>query len=67
MVSVAPSKQDDFVDFMMETGVPFSILGHVTKGEILASMISHSQRGRQLSKRVQENHCFQGEPADVLS
>ncbi|WP_439182408.1 phosphoribosylformylglycinamidine synthase subunit PurL [Carboxylicivirga taeanensis] len=34
VVSVAPAKQDDFVDFMMETDVPFSILGHVTKGEV---------------------------------
>ncbi len=34
VVSVAPEKQDDFVDFMMEAGVPFSILGHVTKGEV---------------------------------
>nr|WP_321409772.1 phosphoribosylformylglycinamidine synthase subunit PurL [uncultured Carboxylicivirga sp.] len=34
VVSVASAKQDDFVDYMMETGVPFSILGHVTKGEI---------------------------------
>ncbi|MBS2100129.1 phosphoribosylformylglycinamidine synthase subunit PurL [Carboxylicivirga linearis] len=34
VVSVSSEKQDDFVDFMMETGVPFSILGHVTKGEI---------------------------------
>jgi len=34
VVSVSPAKQDDFVDYMIETGVPFSILGHVTKGEI---------------------------------
>ncbi len=34
IVSVAPSKQDSFVDFMVDWGVPFSILGHVTKGEI---------------------------------
>ncbi|WP_430813632.1 phosphoribosylformylglycinamidine synthase subunit PurL [Carboxylicivirga sp. RSCT41] len=34
VVSVSPEKQDDFVDFMMSTKVPFSILGHVTKGEI---------------------------------
>lgn len=34
VVSVSPEKQDDFVDLMMEKGVPFSILGHVTKGEI---------------------------------
>jgi phosphoribosylformylglycinamidine synthase len=34
VVSVAPEKQDDFVDFMMATDVAFSILGHVTKGEV---------------------------------
>ncbi|MCT4646758.1 MAG: phosphoribosylformylglycinamidine synthase subunit PurL [Carboxylicivirga sp.] len=34
VVSVSPEKQDDFVDFMMATEVPFSILGHVTKGEV---------------------------------
>jgi len=34
VVSVAPSQQDNFVDYMMETNVPFSVLGHVTKGEI---------------------------------
>ncbi|TLX75692.1 phosphoribosylformylglycinamidine synthase subunit PurL [Labilibacter sediminis] len=34
VVSVSPQKQDDFVDFMLEAGVAFSVLGHVTKGEI---------------------------------
>ncbi len=34
VVSVSPEKQDDFVDFMVSKEVPFSILGHVTKGEI---------------------------------
>ncbi|TRX64331.1 phosphoribosylformylglycinamidine synthase subunit PurL [Carboxylicivirga sp. M1479] len=34
VVSVSPEKQDDFVDFMMKSKVPFSILGHVTKGDI---------------------------------
>ncbi len=34
VVSVSPEKQDDFVDFMVDTGFPFSILGHVTKGEL---------------------------------
>ncbi|MFT3739881.1 MAG: phosphoribosylformylglycinamidine synthase subunit PurL [Breznakibacter sp.] len=34
VVSVAPGKQDQFVDFMMESNVPFSLLGHVTKGEM---------------------------------
>ncbi|WP_068472580.1 phosphoribosylformylglycinamidine synthase subunit PurL [Saccharicrinis aurantiacus] len=34
VVSVAPSLQDDFVDFMLETETKFSVLGHVTKGEV---------------------------------
>ncbi|WP_016778954.1 phosphoribosylformylglycinamidine synthase subunit PurL [Anaerophaga thermohalophila] len=34
IVSVSPEKQDEFVDFMVDKGMPFSILGHVTKGEI---------------------------------
>jgi phosphoribosylformylglycinamidine synthase II len=34
VVSVSPEKQDDFVDFMVGRGFPFSILGHVTKSEI---------------------------------
>jgi phosphoribosylformylglycinamidine synthase len=34
VVTVSPQKQDDFIDVMMESGVPFSTLGHVTKGEI---------------------------------
>ncbi|MCU4175992.1 phosphoribosylformylglycinamidine synthase subunit PurL [Carboxylicivirga sp. N1Y90] len=34
IVSVSPAKQDDFVDFMIDKGVAFSILGHVTKGEL---------------------------------
>ena len=34
VVTVAPQKQNDFIDAMVESGVPFSALGHVTKGEI---------------------------------
>lgn len=34
VVGVAPSKVDDFVDFMRNLKVPFFALGHVTKGEI---------------------------------
>lgn len=34
VASVAPAKQDAFVDFLIDKKVPFSILGHVTKGEI---------------------------------
>ena len=34
VVSVSPENQDDFVDFMVDHKMPFSILGHVTKGEV---------------------------------
>jgi phosphoribosylformylglycinamidine synthase len=34
VISVAPEKQDAFVDYMVASSVPFSILGHVTKSEI---------------------------------
>ncbi len=34
VVSVSPEKQDEFVDFMVDASFPFSILGHVTKGEL---------------------------------
>ena len=34
VVGVAPSKVDEFVDFMSSLKVPFFALGHVTKGEI---------------------------------
>ncbi len=34
VVTVSPQKQDDFIDVMVDSGVPFSALGHVTKGEI---------------------------------
>ncbi|MDR2036330.1 MAG: hypothetical protein LBQ60_00245 [Bacteroidales bacterium] len=34
VVSVATSRETDFIDFMMETGVSFMTLGHVTREEI---------------------------------
>lgn len=34
VVTVSPQKQDEFIDTMIEARVPFSTLGHVTKGEI---------------------------------
>ncbi len=33
VVSVSPEKETGFLDFMMEQGLPFSALGHVTKEE----------------------------------
>ncbi len=34
VVGVSKNKEDEFVDFMFESGIPFFTLGHVTKGEI---------------------------------
>ncbi len=34
VVSVTPSKETDFVDFMIDRDIPFSTLGHVTKSEL---------------------------------
>lgn len=50
IVSVSPERQDDFVDFMVGTGIPFSILGHVTKGEIRVDDESYGFIGELKSK-----------------
>jgi len=34
VVSVSPSNEDHFIDYMIEKKVPFSALGHVTKSEL---------------------------------
>jgi len=34
VVTVTPSNEDKFIDFMIESKVPFSALGHVTKSEL---------------------------------
>lgn len=34
VVSVSPEKETAFIDLMMESGLPFSALGHVTKEEL---------------------------------
>lgn len=34
VVSVSPSNEDHFIDYMIEQKVPFSALGHVTKSEL---------------------------------
>jgi len=34
IVGVGPEQEDDFVDFMFESKMPYFTLGHVTKGEI---------------------------------
>jgi len=40
VVSVTPEKETNFLDFMMETGIHFSALGHVTKEELRIDDIS---------------------------
>lgn len=34
VVTVSPTNEDNFIDFMIESKVPFSALGHVTKSEL---------------------------------
>lgn len=41
VVSVSMENEDNFVDMMMESRVPFSTLGHVTKGELRIDDISY--------------------------
>ncbi len=41
VVSVTESKETDFIDFMMNLKVPFSALGHVTKGELRIDDLSY--------------------------
>jgi phosphoribosylformylglycinamidine synthase len=41
VVSVSQGKETEFIDFMVESGVPFSALGHVTKSEIRVDDISY--------------------------
>ena len=40
VASVSPEKQQDFIDTLMELDFPFSLLGHVTKGEIRIDDVS---------------------------
>jgi len=40
LVSITPSKEDHFIDFMMKKEIPFLALGHVTKGEMRVDDIS---------------------------
>ena len=40
VVSVSPEQETDFLDFMMESGIHFSALGHVTKEELRIDDVS---------------------------
>ena len=40
VVSVTPDQETDFLDYMMETGIHFSALGHVTKDELRIDDVS---------------------------
>jgi len=40
VVSVSAEQETDFLDFMMETGIHFSALGHVTKQELRIDDVS---------------------------
>jgi len=57
VVSVSAEKQDKFVDFMVEQGFPFSVLGHVTRGEIRVDDESYGFIGdykKQFENRLKE-------------
>ncbi len=41
VVSVSETRETEFIDFMVQQGVPFFALGHVTKGEIRVDDISY--------------------------
>ncbi|MBN1925315.1 MAG: hypothetical protein JW798_05715 [Prolixibacteraceae bacterium] len=41
IVGVNPDKEEEFVDFMFESKIPFFTLGHVTKGEIRIDDVSY--------------------------
>ncbi len=41
VVSVSETRETEFIDFMVKSGVPFFALGHVTKGEIRIDDISY--------------------------
>ena len=41
IVSVVPSRETEFIDYMLKTETPFSVLGHVTRGECRIDDISY--------------------------
>lgn len=41
VVSVSTTRETEFIDFMLQQNVPFSALGHVTKGEIRVDDVSY--------------------------
>ena len=41
VVSVTPSRETEFIDYMLKTEVPFSVLGHITRGECRIDDISY--------------------------
>jgi phosphoribosylformylglycinamidine synthase len=41
VVSVSSTRETEFIDYMLKTDVPFSALGHVTKGEIRIDDVSY--------------------------
>jgi phosphoribosylformylglycinamidine synthase len=40
VVSVTPHKEAEFIDYMIESGIPTLMLGHVTKGEMRVDEVS---------------------------
>ncbi len=57
VVSVSPEKETDFLDYMMETGIHFSALGHVTKEELRIDDVSFgfiSDYARDFEKALEQ-------------
>ena len=40
VVTVTPTRETEFIDFMLKQNIPFSALGHVTKGEVRVDDLS---------------------------
>ena len=41
VVSVSTTRETEFIDFMLKQNIPFSALGHITKGEVRVDDVSY--------------------------
>jgi phosphoribosylformylglycinamidine synthase subunit PurL len=41
VVTVSEANEEDFIDFMMASGTPFTLLGHVTKGRLTVDEVDY--------------------------
>jgi phosphoribosylformylglycinamidine synthase len=40
VVTVAPTRETEFIDYLLKVDFPFSVIGHVTKGEVRVDDVS---------------------------